>query len=259
MYTLQEWVDAVLAGLGNKSPAQAVAEWVGAWVGFETSNPLRGATYNPLNTTQYPSPDVEGITFFNTFGPNGEYHVLNFPTFVSGVLANVQCLSNGYYGVLRESLAANAESALYSPSPALNHNINTWGTSQSSSIGAEIAARAKAGVNMNVEFPGNGPIQPPPPPPPPLPEPGPSTWVSPEQEAAWLAEFQAVDPSVPADTGIASWHASEYRSERWHGPALCKEYASKTWGGSPIQVQCLAGGRAEFSAADDHINFFPYS
>jgi hypothetical protein len=265
MYTRLQWVTAFLAGLGNTHPAQEVIDFVCAWSQFETTNPP-GAEYNLLNTTQYPSPDVSGITYFNTFGSGGQYHVLNFPTFEAGIEANCQCLANGYYSVLLESLRFNDTNALMHPSLALQHNLDTWGTGH----GLEIASLATGGhLMLDQQFQG-GPIQPLPPPTPepdpippiPVPAPAVTTWSTDNQRIAWLAEFQAVDPSVPTSEllAIVKWHQQDYREGKYHGPALCHEYHVNSWAehDDPRTVQLFAGGRAEWNPATDEVNFYPY-
>ena len=70
---------------------------VTSWEIQESGDPANAGENNPLNTTQ----SWPGATDFNSFGPNGEYHVKNYPTLEAGIQATAAALHNGdYVGVL---------------------------------------------------------------------------------------------------------------------------------------------------------------
>lgn len=51
------------------------------------------AAFNPWNSTTY----WQGSTAYNSFGPNGEYHVWNYPNARAGILATLATIHNGNY------------------------------------------------------------------------------------------------------------------------------------------------------------------
>lgn len=78
------------------------------------------ATYNPFNTTQ----PAAGATWYNTFGPNGEFHVRNYPDAETGRHATATTLLNGRYpGILKALRAGNNGVAV-----AAAIDASPWGT-----------------------------------------------------------------------------------------------------------------------------------
>lgn len=80
-----------------------------------------GARFNPLATTQ-PGGEYEPDPFWNTFGPNGEYHVRNYDSLDAGIEATAATLNNGRYGAVLTSLAA------LGVHPEASRQIRVWGT-----------------------------------------------------------------------------------------------------------------------------------
>lgn len=78
------------------------------------------ATWNPWNTTQ-PEP---GSSHYNSFGPHGEYHVLNYPDEATGVRATVTTLENGHYGPIVAAFRAGDAGAHV----AAAVDASPWGT-----------------------------------------------------------------------------------------------------------------------------------
>lgn len=162
VYARDIWVDAFLEKMGNKSPTDGTHTWVKAWTFFETTrDALHVASFNLLNTTEEYKPDGTRYTTtnFNTFGPNGEYHVLNYASFADGIEANARVLRNGDYPVLCTALQTNDEAALQAAaSNDIAKELDTWGTHHAADIVA--LANDKAGLVSTEEFPGDGPIPP---------------------------------------------------------------------------------------------------
>lgn len=73
-----------------------------SWEIQESGDPANAAENNPLNTTE----DWPGATDFNSFGPNGEYHVKNYASINDGILATTAALFNGHYTEVIAALEA---------------------------------------------------------------------------------------------------------------------------------------------------------
>src|SRR6266567_2852413 len=125
-YTRADWSDALLTAIGNTKPTDYVRHFVEAWTQFESSPP--GAAYNLLNTTEPWKPDGTAfqVTPFNDLG--GGIHVWNYASFHDGIMANAKVLRNGRYPELLHALVNIDEVALHIPSPALQAEIDLWGT-----------------------------------------------------------------------------------------------------------------------------------
>ena len=73
-----------------------------SWEIQESGDPANAGGNNPLNTTE----DWPGATDFNSFGPNGEYHVKNYASINDGILATSAGLYNGRYATIIAALEA---------------------------------------------------------------------------------------------------------------------------------------------------------
>ena len=142
----EEFVDSLFRSLGNREPHPYMRKWVGAWIDFETANPMQGALHNPLNTKE---PGF-GSDLMPRFNPDG---VRMYPTFEDGVAATAHSLIGGtvhYYPVLLEALQNNHGEVLQNPTQELANELDTWGTGHA----LEIANKANTGnVNMLEPFP----------------------------------------------------------------------------------------------------------
>ena len=67
------------------------------------------AKFNPFATTR--ASGYSGDTAFNSFGPNGQYHVLNFASFDAGVKATADTLKQSNFQTIRNLLMLNAPAA----------------------------------------------------------------------------------------------------------------------------------------------------
>jgi len=112
--------------------------------------------YNPINTILY----KPGATAFNTFGPNGEYHVWNYPDLATGLEAVGQTI--GAWPSVADAFSSGA-SALYilecyQASDGVGGNLYV-------DCLPEVQATWPAYGNVIVSGSGNDPNPPPPPPP----------------------------------------------------------------------------------------------
>lgn len=86
-----------------------------AWMRAEGGN----ARNNPFNTTQ----GEPGATPYNSFGPNGQYHVMNYPDGVTGIKATVTTLLNGHYAAIVDAFRHDAGRRICTAVDA-----SVWGT-----------------------------------------------------------------------------------------------------------------------------------
>ena len=107
--TEAEWAQLFLAF--NKFPITSPnLTAVVSWEIQESGDPANAGGNNPLNTTQ----GWPGATDFNSFGPNGEYHVKNYLTIEDGLSATSAGLHNGLYEPIIAALEAgdNAQAVI---------------------------------------------------------------------------------------------------------------------------------------------------
>ena len=114
-----QWAEDFLRAAGfpvTPANVQAIYSWQYAESGGG------GGMWNPLNTTE--SIGAAGETWFNSFGPGGKYHVLNFAQRQDGLAANAKAIHNGNYplvvGLLQLGNSAEAIVSAVTASP--------WGT-----------------------------------------------------------------------------------------------------------------------------------
>lgn len=105
-----------------------------------------GAFFNPLATTQ-PGGEDSTSPYWNTFGPNGQYHVRNYASLDAGVAALAATIKNGYYPALVDALQRQV---LDGPSQVAA-NIDTWGTS---GFASALRAGWQPAVTVTPETPG---------------------------------------------------------------------------------------------------------
>jgi len=155
-YTLEQWIIALCAAIGNLHPSKIVIAFIAAWTFREGWG---SAAYNLLNTTEG-NPQFGGFEGVNIQGPARAAGVKDFPSFEQGVDANAFVLKNGRYPHLLAAIAGNRDSDLLIPSQAISDEMKVW--SGGSDYGRAIATLARAGtVDLGHEFPGQGPASPP--------------------------------------------------------------------------------------------------
>lgn len=122
------WATAFLGALHE--PVTPDNIWaIRSWEIAESGNPPAAAMWNPLNTTV--GVGSPGETWFNTFGPGGQYHVLNFATEADGIAANVKALTNGLYGPILSALGRGTDPVGVCVAVA----ASPWGTERFGLIG----------------------------------------------------------------------------------------------------------------------------
>lgn len=150
--SLRQFFSDVLGGIGAPATeenitflyAQALAENGAIKNGYNQGN---GAVNNPLDTTQ-PWPNDSN---FNSFGPNGEYHVRNYATYSDGVNATVKTMLGGYPGIV-----ADLQNGSKNAEDIVNDNgseLGTWGTGAQATYNQ--IGLARSGINLGVS-PGRG-------------------------------------------------------------------------------------------------------
>lgn len=85
----------------NLPATQGRIDWANHWAAGENTNAL----WNPFATT-YPEPDWElsSNPYFNSFGPNDQYHVRNYRDLASGVAATVATIRQFNFSLILNSL-----------------------------------------------------------------------------------------------------------------------------------------------------------
>jgi len=149
---VQQFGSAVLAAIGAPASANNLGAF-SAWTAGEGAC----AAFNPLDTTQPES----GAWAYNSFGPGGQYHVWNYPSFAVGVQATVTALTNGRYGPILTAFRNDAGVAAIESAVA----ASPWGTHV---FGSTSYTASKSGTN----FFSNGGSSPPTNPPTPSPSGG---------------------------------------------------------------------------------------
>jgi hypothetical protein len=112
-YTPTSWAEAFIDGLHDPETSCNVAA-VAAWEITEGGNWSNGATYNPLNTTQYEP---------GAYSVNGD-GVKAYPSWAEGLTANLTAMTNGLYGPVLSALAAGNNSQTVADAVA----ASPWGT-----------------------------------------------------------------------------------------------------------------------------------
>lgn len=87
------------------------------WARWENTE----AKFNCLATTM-PGGEDPNAPYWNTFGPNGEFHVRNYSNMANGVAATAATIKQANFTPIRNTLA-NEDNA-----PGLSDNIRLWGT-----------------------------------------------------------------------------------------------------------------------------------
>lgn len=70
---------------------------------------------------------MPGDSYYNSFGPSGQYHVRNYPSKQSGISATVQTLRNGNYPDVVAALASGKPYD-YPNLKAVGDQVRKWGT-----------------------------------------------------------------------------------------------------------------------------------
>ncbi len=157
MYTRGQWVDALLAYLGNNQPVPSIRNFVIGWTCAEIAAPSSSYTppeYNLLATTQR----LPNSTNYNSTG------VQNFVQFSDGIKANGDTIRNGWYTHLAQGLASN-NILLFDPSPDtfIIEDLSMWVygnyTSDVSQYIYNIYHQNYV-IRSAEQFPGTGPIDP---------------------------------------------------------------------------------------------------
>ena len=97
--------------------SDARLRFLNRWADFENT----GAKFNPLATTM-PGGEDANAPYWNTFGPNGEYHVRNYSNMANGVAATAATITQANFTPIRNTLINEANQ------PGLADNIRLWGT-----------------------------------------------------------------------------------------------------------------------------------
>jgi len=78
------------------------------------------AQWNPFNTTQ----DEPGASPYNSFGPGGKYHVMNYRSELDGIRATVTTMKNGHYARILDAFKRGSDG--HAVCTAVDASV--WGT-----------------------------------------------------------------------------------------------------------------------------------
>jgi hypothetical protein len=115
-----QWILDFLNAIGAQPTPQNIA-FMNAWISKESGSYPISDGWNPLNTTQ---------TAPGSYGGGAQGNIQFFPSYQSGLDANVATIQNGLYGDLLNALRGGA------PSTSVPYaGLNTWGTGSLAGMG----------------------------------------------------------------------------------------------------------------------------
>ena len=179
-----------------------------AWAensGGSNTVPGAGALNNPADMTQ----GTSTATDFNSFGPNGEYHVRNYATAATGASVFWQCVDNGYYSDIVTVLSNPAGTASQLAGCV---SLSTWGTGQFTQTVAQCVSTPARFYAPEVAGSGTPPAPTPVPAPTPTPAPAPAPTPTPtpteETDMHWGIQTyeNALWAIIPGPTGLRKAH-----------------------------------------------------
>jgi hypothetical protein len=141
-----QWITDFLNAIGADPNNAQNRSFMNAWITKESGQYPISYGWNPLNTTQSGP---------GSYGGGAQGNIQFFPSYQSGLAANVETITNGLYGDLLGALRSGSAST-----SVPYHGLSTWGTGSLAGMGGSqppsASSTSSSGATSSTSSSGSG-------------------------------------------------------------------------------------------------------